>query len=656
MLSFLRRKMKIIMWILVVSVTVPFAFWGVGTRFSREDERPRVAGELFGRDVSLQEFDDARRAVAVTAYLNRSEPDRDQINDMAWKRLTMIEAARKDGISVSDEELAATIRKQFSRGGVFEQELYNRLLNLIGVSPTLYERWIREALMIRRLTERIRELAWLPDEELERQLREERTTYTIRYAIVHIDDVKKKVQVSEDEIKAYYDEHKEDYKTPAKVNALYFLVPWEPVGEKIEITNADIKKYYDEHQDEFQHGKRVRAQDIFFKVEKESRKPGLFSRTQTEQRAKEKAEKVLEKLRGGANFAAMARKYSNDEKTKEKGGDLGFIERKDMPPPFTNKAFRMKEGEISDLVKTAQGYYIIKVGESQEPGTKLLEEVRDSIRTKLEAEKKQTLAEESKRKAYAKAVDLSLTLVDNPNLESAAKKFSLEIKETGPFAKNDTVKGIGKSKEFNEAAFATDIGSFTDIIEVPGKGYCIIFPKEKTEETISSFDEVHADIEEKLKEEKAKEKTRELAGQQHEEVAKLMEEGMDFTAACEALSIKPEESRPFSSSGFIPELGFEPELAKKAAGMEPGELGPVLGIKKGACFFTLAKREEPKEEELRRAVDSFRKRALSMEESRMLNEWSSWLEAKAGRIDYLSVPTPAPTPPEIHPGGEAHSS
>jgi hypothetical protein len=131
---------------------------------------------------------------------------------------------------------------------------------------------------------------------------------------------------------------------------------------------------------------------------------------------------------------------------------------------------------------------------------------------------------------------------------------------------------------------------------------------------------------------------------------------MDFTAACEALSIKPEESRPFSSSGFIPELGFEPELAKKAAGMEPGELGPVLGIKKGACFFTLAKREEPKEEELRRAVDSFRKRALSMEESRMLNEWSSWLEAKAGRIDYLSVPTPAPTPPEIHPGGEAHSS
>ena len=635
MLGLLRRKMKIILWFIIVGITVTFVFFGINTDISRHDDRPSNAGELFGEPVSHTEFSDAYRAIGFNAYLGRRNLSREQINQLAWDRLMMLKEARKSDITVPDREIAGTIRQQFSNGGRFIQEFYETSLRLTGITPGTYERWVGESLMIERLLDNIKQTVWMPDAEIEHQLREQKTKFTIDYHLVNPEELKKKVRVSEEEIRAYYEEHKAQYKTPPRVNAHYVLIAWEKDVEIPEITEGEIEDYYAELQAEFKHGERVKARHILLAEKGKDRE-------EEQKKALEKAEKLLKKLRKGADFAKLARSYSIDKATKEKGGDLGFIERRDMPPAFSEKAFALKEGEISEPVKTHRGYHIITVDEKQEPGVKPLGEVREKIGETLAREKKQTAQEEVRRKEYSTAVDFSLTLVDNPNLDEVARKFSMEVKETGPFAENDELKELGRSREFNSAAFSTEVGSFSDIIEVLDRGYVIIVPKEKIEETIKPLDEMRGEISKELTEKKAGDRAHGLAATQREEVEKRMiDDHLDFPSACGGLSLKTEESKPFSARGPIPGLGYEPQIAKAVPGLKLGKLSPVFDTAKGSCFFTVLKREEPSNVEIAKEIETFRRRALIGEGAKAAREWKRRLEERAEKIDYISTYKPA---------------
>ncbi|MEJ2745999.1 MAG: SurA N-terminal domain-containing protein [bacterium] len=111
MLAFLRRRMKLILWILVTVVIVTFIPWGVGVRMrSREDKRSGAAGEIFGKSVSRAEFNDARMAVRMASLLRRTNLNDQQINERAWERLLMLEQARREGISGTSASLQAFTR------------------------------------------------------------------------------------------------------------------------------------------------------------------------------------------------------------------------------------------------------------------------------------------------------------------------------------------------------------------------------------------------------------------------------------------------------------------------------------------------------------------------------------------------------------------
>jgi len=641
MLAFFRRRMKLILWILVIVVIVTFIPWGVGVRMRfRGEKRLSAAGELFGKTVSRAEFDDACMAVRTDSLLRRANLSEQEINQRAWERLLMLAQARKEGISVSDRELARAIRTQFGGEGNFDQRVYENILRNMGVTPDLYEEWTRQLLMIARLAELVSLTAWMPDQELERRRREEQSTLTISYVLRGAGEAEKGITVSDEETKKYYDDHTGEFKLPPTVNARYLLIPFGGAGEKAPVTEEQITQYYNDHPREFAHEKRVRARHILLKVEGKDRE-------KADAAARVLADEIIAKLKKGKDFAALARKYSQDEKTKKNGGDLGYIESRDMPNPFSDKAFAMKEGEFSDAVKTPMGYHIIRVEGIQEAGAKPLGEVKKDIRSLLGRDREERAREESKRAAYARAVDISLALVDTPQVDAIAKKYSLEIKETGPFTENGTVKGIPSGGEFARAAFKTEIGSFSDIVEIPDKGYCIIIPREKTEEKTRPFEDARKEIVKKLREQKAKTKAHELAAAQHAQVEKRMkDEKLDFAAACKTLSIKAGESTPFTPRGLIPGIGFEPQICAAASKLKVGELSAVFDTGKGSCFFALVKREEPPPQEKTQVVDGFARRAMNREAGRILGEWSRWVHDQAKMVDYSSAAARSSEKPE----------
>ena len=140
--------------------------------------------------------------------------------------------------------------------------------------------------------------------------------------------------------------------------------------EHIKVTDQEAKAYYDKHKREFTTPKEVRARHILVKT-------------------KEKAEKIYKDLKKGADFTKLAKEYSIDKASAEKGGELGFFTRADMVKPFSDAAFSMKPGEISQPVKTPFGYHVIQVEEVKPPQQKAFKDVKEEIKKQLFQEKQQ---------------------------------------------------------------------------------------------------------------------------------------------------------------------------------------------------------------------------------------------------------------------------
>jgi len=168
------------------------------------------------------------------------------------------------------------------------------------------------------------------------------------------------------------------------------------VVEKIDVTPEDMKLYYKEHKDEFGTPEMVRARHIFFKVTK--------SMTDEEkEKLKEKAEAVLKRVRAGEDFAKLAEEFSDDGGSKTKGGDLGLFPKGKMVPQFEKAAFALNAGEVSDVIESPYGYHIIKVEEKKEATVEPFDKVKDKVREKIFADFQKAKVEEFVKNAMEKA-------------------------------------------------------------------------------------------------------------------------------------------------------------------------------------------------------------------------------------------------------------
>ena len=153
------------------------------------------------------------------------------------------------------------------------------------------------------------------------------------------------------------------------------------IASKITISDAEVKKFYEENSDRFKRGETVKASHILVGVE-----PNATA--EDKKKSKEKAEAILKQLKGGSDFAALAKKESSCP-SKEQGGDLGAFGKGQMVPEFEKAAFALKPGELSPVVETQFGYHIIKLTEKHPEETVKLEEVKERITEFLKQQKVQ---------------------------------------------------------------------------------------------------------------------------------------------------------------------------------------------------------------------------------------------------------------------------
>jgi peptidyl-prolyl cis-trans isomerase D len=604
------------------AIVVVFVLWGVGSWTSQRSGRVATVN---GDTVTIEEYritykrliDQVRQSFGNNANeeliknLQLEQKALDQLVD----NILMRQAASELDIRVSDEDLSRSIRgiSAFQVAGVFDPRRYQVILNNNNLSPESFEISQREALLIQKINAFITASVKVSDQEAIEWFKWNNATVNLDFFLLDANRYKD-IAVTAEEIQQYFETRKDTYKTDPALKLRYLKFDPKSYISQVEISDDEIGEYYDEHPAEFQNPKTVEARHILIKVDQQAGPEDVA-------KAKERLSSILQKAKDGQDFAELAKQFSEGP-SKDKGGYLGTFRREAMVKPFSDKAFSMKAGELSDPVKTQFGWHIIKVEKVNEAATTALDDAKGDIRKKLAAERSKSLA-------YDAAESIYDATFEGDQLESIAAEHNLTMITTDFFTRQSPPQGVQKKAEFAGAAFNLSDSEVSEIQDF-GDGYYIM---EIVEKRPAQIPELSA-VEPKIKADLIREKKDERAKKDAEAVLAALKDGVPIPEAGKEFDLKPEVTGFFKRNGAIPNIGYERDLAKVAFELSDQNKLPqgVFKGRKGYYVIQFNQRKAP-------AMDEFDKEKAGIKEQllqqKRFQTFEAWLEQIKNRSEIV---------------------
>jgi peptidyl-prolyl cis-trans isomerase D len=561
--------------ILLGAIVIVFVFWGVGSYTSRRAGRVALVN---GEPISVEEFrrtydnllDQTRRRFGNALndeMIKNLKLKHQALNQLIDQRLLLDEAARLK-IRVDDQELADAIKNLpvFQVNGAFNDRRYQSVLGQLRMSPEDFELYQRQAMIVAKLRDFVTGMVKVSGQEA-------RWWYDWRNAKVSVEYVVfdpasyKDITPSEAQIKAFYDQHKDQYKTPPRRKIRYIFFDPAKAASSVKVSEDELRDYYETHPKEFETPKSVEARHILIKVAPEASEEAV-------QDARKKIEGILKQIREGKDFAEMAKKYSEGP-TAQKGGYLGSFTRDSMVKPFADKAFTMKAGEVSEPVRTQFGWHLIKVEKVKEASKKTLEQATPEILKKLRAER-------AKAEAYDLAEEVFESSGEQDDLTKVAEQRQMKAVTTGFFSAQEPIKGIKSSRKVAEEAFKLPPMEISDVLETD-EGYYLIQVVEKQPGKIPALDEIR----EKVKADLVRDLQAKAAEKDAQAFLAAVRKGKTMAEESTRLKLKVATSEPFARGGAIPGIGYEPQLAAAAFKLSPKEPFPEKAFKGRSGFYVI---------------------------------------------------------------------
>ena len=318
----------------------------------------------------------------------------------------------------------------------------------------------------------------------------------------------------------------------------------------------------------------------------------------------------------GADFAALAKKYSEDDGSKVNGGDLDYFPKGRMVPEFEQAAFSMQPGQISDLVKSQFGFHIIKVVDKKAAGTRPLDEVRAQIQQTLTAQRiDQQIADRTR--------DLDTRVKKPADLDAIGKEAGLVVSETGFFARDEPVPGIGPTPEVTNQAFQLKDGEVSRGLQSP-RGPMYITVTGRKEPYVPNLDEVK----DRVREDVIKVRAAELSKQKAGEIAAALRSSKDFTAAAKAQGLEAKDTQLITRGSAIPDIGVNADVDKAAFSLPSGGVSDAIATPSASVIVRVAERQEVTPEAFQTAKETFRTQLLNERRGQFFESYMS--KAKQG--------------------------
>jgi peptidyl-prolyl cis-trans isomerase D len=598
--------------VLLGGIAITFISWG---GYQVTSQRSGRVATVNGETITMDEYRSTYKRLiqqvqqrfgnSLTEEMIKNMQLPKQAIDQLVNQMLMRQAADELGISVSNEDLSRSIRgiEAFQTAGVFDPRRYKLVLDRSSLSPENFEVSQRDSLLIDKLSSLITGSVKVSDDDALEWYNWNNATVDLEYVVFEPNRYPE-VAVTAEEIKQYFEGHKEDYKTEPQLKVRYLKFEPRAYVARVDISDDEISEYYAEHPDEFQNPKTVEARHILIKVE-----PDAPDKEVAE--AREKIEDILKKARGGQDFAELAKQYSEGP-SKSKGGDLGSFRREAMVKPFSDKAFAMQAGEISDPVRTRFGWHIIKVEKVNEASVTTLADAREKIRKKLADENAKLLAYDGAEAVFDKTFE-------GDRLETVAADNQLVVHTTDFFTRGGgPAKGVQDKAAFATAAFELPEGEISEIQDF-GDGYYLM---EIIEKRPAQIPELSA-VEKKVRADLVKEKKDENARKDAEAFLAALKDGADMATASKEFDLKAQNTGFFKRNDAIPNIGYERSISRAAFELsEPNDLPPeILAGPKGYYVIKFKQRQAPALADFEKEKEEIRNRLLQQKRFKVFQAW-----------------------------------
>jgi peptidyl-prolyl cis-trans isomerase D len=450
------------------------------------------------------------------------------------------------GIKVTPQEETERIKKYlpaaFNGDTWVGNERYTaEVQSKTGMSVQDFEKFVHQQILEEKFHSLLTDGITVSDGEIAAEFRRRNEKVTIEYALIKPADLAATINPSDADLSLYFAKNQGKYQIPEKRSANYALLDLNQLKQHTPVSDEELRAYYNQHIDQFKVENRVHVEHILFKT---------LGKTDAEvAEIQKKAEDVLKKAKSGANFEDLAKKNSEDT-TASKGGDLGWIVEGQTVPEFEHAAFSLPKGSISDLVKTQYGFHIIKVLDKETARTKSFEEVRGEILPNVLEDKVSAEANQLSDQ-IASAVRQS----NRQSLDALAKKFNLEQGTTPAVAATDPVGDLGKEADLQQTLFALRQGEISSPIRIE-RGTVILALKDDQAAHQATLAEAHDAVLADYRRDNSVLLSRSRA----DELAKRTRAGEQLAKAAKDLGITVTTSQSFARIGQVGDLGSASEF------------------------------------------------------------------------------------------------
>jgi peptidyl-prolyl cis-trans isomerase D len=574
----IKITMTVILVVICVSMVVTLVPGLVGGAVGTSN--PDTIASVAGQDISLTELQ--RQLNQMTQ--NQSVPAmlkglyaHQLLDQMVFQNALNVEAARL-GITVTAEEESQRIREILPNawaGGVWQKDAYtNAVQSGTGMSVEQFEKALHDEMLTQKFRSIITSGISVGTDDVMKEFRRRNEKIKLEYALVKPSDLAATIHPSDAELAAYFAKNSAKYQVPEKRSARYALLDLAKLRASTQVSDDVLRSFYNQNINDYKVQDRSHVEHILFKT---------VGKTDAEiAEIRQKAEDVLKQVKKGGNFEDLAKKYSEDDGSKAKGGDLGWIVEGQTVPAFQQVAFSLPKGSVSDLVKTEYGFHIIKVLDRETAHTKSFEEVRDTIVPTVLDEKVNTAANDISNQMAA-AVRQS----DRQPLDDLAKKFNLEVGETPPVSATEPVGKLGNSPDLHETLFQLRPGELSQPLRLDS-GYVILTVKNIAPAHQGTLAEVH----DQVLADYQHDKSQDVAKSKADELAKLVAGGQAFDKAAKSLNLDVKTSDAFARNGSVPDVGTGQQL-DAAFKMSVGQVSKATQMGSNWLVYRVAEHDAP---------------------------------------------------------------
>ncbi|MBE0502941.1 MAG: SurA N-terminal domain-containing protein [Desulfuromonadales bacterium] len=629
MLGIIRQKQKtflvqIVFWAIIATfVGTIFLVWGKGDDAPAGDD---FAAKINGQAISMTDYQRSYENIyrmyqnlygeAFTPAIESSLNLRKVALDSLIDQVLLQQEAEKMKLKVGKQEIVEAIARipAFQVNGVFSRDQYVQVLRAQRMTADQFEAMQKQELFVEKARQSLEGRAVATDADVDAEYAERNEK--VNLALLRLDPAlfAGRVKIDPVGLESFFADHKESFRLPETAKISYLIVDTKAFATGVELSETDLEKYYQRHLDRFEVPEQVRAAHLLIRVPQ-----GATAEVQAEKRAL--IESLREKALQGEDFAALAKRHSEDPGSGVQGGDLGFFSRGTMVPSFESAAFALNVGAISGVVTTDFGYHLIRVSARQEAQLKPLAAVVEEVRVGAQEAKGRELALE-------KAMDLYNINRKGGSLDVIAKEFATPVQESSFFTFDQAVvANTALNKEVANAIFALQSGAIGRPTLLP-QGLLFYALQEKRAAHIPELSEVRPAVEAAYRQSQAVD----LAKSEGKLILAEVLVSKNLAAAARKRSLPVSETGLFtrSRSFFVPMVGAHEELSNTAFALTSAAPVPATTFEADGAVVVVQLKErqnadpagltEPVREEMRQAVVERKKQEILEQALKELRE------------------------------------